>query len=130
MKIPEGMEPLVFSYAYYKVKEYGSIISFFRELENKGLFITNSHNSDLQKLNGTFVMECPEGDWNPLSTMPGAKLVLGGARITDGVLKCDTKTKSGLARLRYLLETNLKDAIEFEKEEYEDIMDKLRKKWM
>lgn len=126
----EMEEQVVFSYAYYKVKDYDRVVSFFKDLKKRGLFNIDSHDSQSQKLDGTFVRDYPKNHWNPFSKLLGAKQVLGGAEIKDGILKCDTKTKSRLAKLRNLLETTpgVGDAIEFEKEEYEDIMEMLKKK--
>lgn len=126
----EMEEKLVFSYVYYKIKDYDRVVSFFKDLKRRGLFNIDSQDIQSQELNGTFVMAYPKNHWNPFSMLLGAKQVLGGAEIKDGILKCDTKTKSGLAKLRSLIETTpgVKDAIEFEKEEYEDIMERLKKK--
>jgi len=127
MKKQQGMEQMVFSYAYYKIKDYSKTLSFFKEMEKRRLFNIDSHDVESQELNGTFLMDYPKGHWNPFSQMPGAKQVIGSIEIKDGILKCEAHTKSRLVGLRSLLNESLEDAIEFEKEEYQDPLEMFRK---
>ncbi len=70
MKIPQGMEQMVFSFAYYRVKDFEGILSFLKELEKNGLF----------------------------------------------------------SIVRDILEKNMNGLIEFEREEFQDVMEMLKKK--
>ena len=66
---------------------------------------------------------------NPLSRLlPGAKQVLGGVEIKKDIPIIDTKTKGNLAALRNMLETALPGSIEFERQEFQDMMEMLRKR--
>ena len=127
MKLPKGMEPMIFSYAYYKVNDFEKIIAFFKELEEKNLLVIDKCYSKKQTFIGAFVRPYPKGHWNPLSNMPGAVQILCGVEIKNQILKIDTKTKSGLEGFRKILEESLKGIIEFERQEFEDVMEMLRK---
>lgn len=128
MKIPQGMEQMVFSFAYYRVKDFDEILSFLKEFEKNGLFSIDEFNIKAQKLSGAFLREYPKNHWNPFSKMTGAKQVIGGAEIKEGYLKIDTRTKHSLSNLRDILEKNMNGLIEFEREEFQDVMEMLRKK--
>lgn len=128
MKIPQGMEQMVFSFAYYRVKDFEGILYFLKELEKDDLFSIDEFNIKSQKLSGTFLMEYPKNHWNPFSKMAGAKQVIGGAEIKVGYLKIDTRTKHSLSNLRDILEKNMNGLIEFEREKFQDVMEMLKKK--
>lgn len=128
VEISKGMEEMVFSFAYYRVKDFDRLLSFLKGLEKKGLFSIDELNIKSQKLSGTFLMEYPKDHWNPFSKMPGAKQVLGGAQIEGGYLKIDTRTKHSLSNLRDILEKTMKGLIEFEREEFQDVREMLKRK--
>lgn len=128
MELPQGMEQMVFSFAHYRVKDFGRLLLFLKGLEKEGLFAIDEMNPDSQRLSGAFLMPYPKDHWNPLSKLPGAKQVIGGAQIKDGHLKIDAKTRRSLSNLRHLLEKTIGNLIEFEREEFQDVMEMLKKK--
>lgn len=126
-KIPEGMEEMIFSWAHYKVKDFEKIASFFQTLEKENLFAIEKINPKKQILKGAFLRPYPKGHWNPLANMPGAMQVMGGAELKDNTLVIDTKTKGGLKEIKEILEEDLSQAIEFEKDEYKGWRDLVKK---
>lgn len=128
MELPQGMEEMVFSFAHYRVKDFDRILSFLKGLEKEGLFAIDEVNAKSQRLSGAFLMPYPKGHWNPLSKLPGAKQVIGGTKINGGHMEIDAKTRRSLSNLRHLLEKTIGSLIEFEREEFQDVMGMLRKK--
>ena len=126
MDIMNGMEPMVFSYAYYKVNNAGAVISFFKTLAKKGFFSIDE--SKPENFKGAFLLPYPKDHWNPLSKLLGAKQVVGGAELKEGILLIDTRSKTGLRKQRELVEKCLCSDITFEREEFEDVMEALKKK--
>ena len=57
----------------------------------------------------------------------GARQVVGHVSAKDDTLKLETMTKSGLKEARSLIESVLEGAIIFEKEEFEDPVEKFRR---
>ncbi|MFH1545585.1 MAG: hypothetical protein ABIE23_05900 [archaeon] len=121
MKIPEAMDKMVFSYAYYEMKDFSKLVPFFEALEKEDLFWIDECNKKKGLLKGTFVRDYPKGHWNHLAATPGAKQVAGGTEVKNGVLKIDAKTKSGLTALQEIIEESLSDSINFKKEEFEQV---------
>jgi hypothetical protein len=126
-KIPEGREEMIFSWEHYKVKDFEKTASFFQAFEKSNLFTIEKINPKKQTLKGAFLRPYPKGHWNPLAKMPGAIQVMGGAELKNGTLVIDTKTKGGLKGIKEILEENLGQAIEFEKDEYKDWRELVKK---
>ncbi|MDI6738580.1 MAG: hypothetical protein QME12_08800 [Nanoarchaeota archaeon] len=122
MKLPEGTELLVFSYAYYRVIEHEKLFWFFKTAGKGGLFVIDSFKAKSNEMSGAFVRDYPKGHWNAIM---GGKQVLGGAEIKGGKLTIDAKSRGGLKVLREILETHIPDCIEFEREEFQDPMEEL-----
>lgn len=123
--MPQGTEPMVFSYAYYHIIEHEKPFWFFKEAEKLGLFVIDELKVKSCKMSGAFVRDYPKGHWN---FMPRAKQVLGGAKIEGGKLILDAKSRGGLAVLRSILENALQGCIELEREEFHDAMEMFKKK--
>jgi len=128
MKIPKGMEPMVFSYAYYEIKDFDKVINFFNSAEDKGLFSIDRVGAEKKEMSGAFLRDYPKGHWNPSSNLPGAKQVVGSAEIKDNTLKVEAMTRGRLKQLREILEQVLGGSIEFQKQEFKDVMEMLRKR--
>ena len=127
MTMPKGMEQMIFSYGYYEVLDFDKIKEFLTTLEEKDLFVVDRIDSEGKEINGSFIRDYPKNHWNPMSKNPGAKQVIGGVELKDGILKIDTRTKSALKELRGMFELGLKDSIKFQKVEYQDLMSLLKK---
>lgn len=127
MKIPQGMEQMIFSYGYYEVLDFDKVKEFLTKLEEKDFFVFDKIDVKKKEINGTFIRDYPKNHWNPMSNTPGAKQVVGGFELKKSVLKIDTKTKSTLQELRNLFELELKEVIKFQRVEYEDLLAKFRK---
>ncbi|MBU0757607.1 MAG: hypothetical protein KKF44_06060 [Nanoarchaeota archaeon] len=128
MKIPEGMEQMIFSNAYYKVNEYENVFYIFNKLAEKDIFIIDEFNPRKKEMTGSFVRDYPKNHWNPASKFPGAKQVFGHMSIKNGILSIDAKTKLHHKEFRELIEGFLKYSIQFEREEFTDPMEMIRKK--
>lgn len=128
MRIPQGMEPMVFSYAHYKVNDFDKVIDFFNKLYDNGLFGIDESNINKKEMSGSFIQDYPKGHWNPMASHPGAKQVLGSAKIENGILKVEAYTRGRLKKARELLEQGLGSSIEFQKEESMDIMEMMKKR--
>ncbi len=127
MELPHGMEPMVFSFVHYRVNDFDSVLSFLKGLEKNGLFVMDELDIKSHKLSGAFVRGYPKGHLSLFSRMLGAKQVIGGAQIKDGHLEIDAKTRSGLSGLRDEIENALGGLIEFEREEFQDVMEMFKK---
>lgn len=114
----EKMEMMVLSYAHYTVKDFEKVISAFKELEKGGLFVMDSTGKKSHGLTGGFVRDYPKNHWNPLSKLLGARQVVGGAELKNGILTIDAKTRGGLAQLRKIVEERLSRSVEFKHEEF------------
>jgi len=128
MRMPKGMEPMIFSYAYYNVNDFGKIASFFETMQEGGFFAFDENNPEKEELIGSFVRDYPKGHWSPFANSPGAKQVMGSARIKDNILKIEARTKGTLKDFRKIIEENLTPFIEFDRVEYKDIMKELMRK--
>ena len=117
MRILQGTEQMIFSYAYYTIADVDSVMNFFNTLEDKGLFNIDNLSLKNKEMSGAFVQDYPKRHWNPMAGFAGAKQVIGGVEIKEGILKIDTKTKGGLKNLKLLLEQTLQNSIKFQKEE-------------
>lgn len=126
MKIPKGMEEVVFSSAYYRVKEFNVVCAFLSKWQESDLFAIEEINEKKQYLRGVFTRRYPKDHWNPLSKMPGAFQILGDAEIKDSMLKISLKTKSDLATVRKVFEDFIGKAIEFQREEFKNWRDALK----
>ena len=113
---------LVFSYAYYNVKDFEKAYSFFRELNDKELFVIDESKKEKKEITGTCIRDYPKGHWNAPVNNSEVKQVIGGAEIKEGILKIDTKSKEGLKELGVMLEKTLGEAIEFDRVEFKDVM--------
>ncbi|MFH1849447.1 MAG: hypothetical protein ABH879_04645 [archaeon] len=128
MRIPKDMEPMVFSFAYYNVRDFDKLATFLQTMENKGFFIVDEHKPKKKKFVGSFVRDYPKGHWSPFAHRPGAKQVMGSANIRDGVLKLEARTKGTLDDFRKIIDENLADSVEFDRVEYRDIIKELMQK--
>ena len=126
MKFPKGTELMVLSYAYYQIKDFDMVLTFFRILQDGELFNIDESNVKKQKMSGAFIQDYPKGHWN-YTGLPGEKQVVGGAEISGGILKIDAKAKSALKVLRGIVEQPLEKSIKFQKEEFEDVMEMLKR---
>ena len=120
------MEPMVFSYAYYNVNDFQRIMAVFNMMQDKGLFLVDKEDMAKEEMIGSFIQSYPKNHWNPLAG-PNAKQVLGSAEIKNHILKIETHSKNGLKKMRGLLEQMLGESIAFQKEEFKDVMDMLKK---
>ena len=126
MKVPKGMEAVVFSSAYYKVHDFEKVHDFLIRLSEKGLFGSEKENPKTKTLKGCFIRDYPKGHWNPLAGTPGAKQVVGNVKIKNGILKIQANTKSGLKSIREILNQGLGKIIEFQREEFKDPREMLK----
>jgi len=122
-----NMENLILSYAYYKIIDFEKLIALFGELEEKEMFGIDEFNAEEKILSGSFTRPYPKGHWNPMAKFSGARQVVGHVSAKDDTLKLETMTKSGLKEARSLIESVLEGAIIFEKEEFEDPVEKFRR---
>lgn len=104
MKIPQGMEKVVFSFAYYKVRDFEKAHDFFIKLSEEGLFGSEKENRKARILIGCFIRDYPKGHWNPLASARGAKQVVGNVEIKNGILRIETNTKSDLESIRTIIQ--------------------------
>ncbi len=121
------MENLIFSYAYYKIADFDKLMAFFKSLQDKEMFNIEQADSDRKILNGAFIRPYPKNHWNPLAKSPNARQVMGNLSAKGDNFKLEAMTRSGLKEARRLIESELGGAIIFEKEEYEDPMERFRR---
>ena len=125
MKIPKGMEAVVFSTAYYKVNDFGKVHDFFIKLSESGFFGSDKEDPKAKILSGSFIRDYPKGHWNPMASVKGAKQVVGNIEIKNSILKVEANTKSGLQGIMEILEQGLGSVLEFQSEEFKDPMEML-----
>lgn len=127
MKLPKGTEQMVFCNAHYKIIEHENVFYLFQKLAEKDMFVIDDYKPRKKEMIGCFVRDYPKNHWNPASKNPGAKQILGDVRIKGGNLIIESKTKSQHKEFKGLVEEFLKYSIQFEKEEFMDPMEMLRK---
>ena len=121
-----NMENLIFSYAHYKIVDFYKLMEFFAGLQEKGMFSIEKADSGRKILSGAFIRPYPKNHWNPMAKSPTARQVIGHVSVNGDNFKIETMTKSGLKTARQLVESELGEAILFEKEDYEDPLDRFR----
>ena len=70
----------------------------------------------------------PKGHWNPMSTMPGARQIIGDIHVNfDNTLKLEPKTKGWMTGLIYYMMDVLGKEIKLISLEFQNPLDMLRK---
>lgn len=121
--IPAGKEPVFFSTAVFKIDNAELAMAKIEQLPDVDLT-----KEDKNGAHYTWTRAYPKGHWNPMSTMPGARQVIGNIRVNfNDTLKLETKTKSWMTGLIYYMMDVLGKGIKLISLKFQNPMDMLRK---
>ena len=121
--LPAGKELIFFSTAVFKIGDAELAMRKIETLHDVDLTEKNKHGAHY-----IWTRSYPEGHWNPMSQMPGTRQVLGDIQVRfDNTLKLETKTKSWMTALIYLLINVLGKEIRLMSLEFENPLDMLDK---
>jgi len=121
--LPAGKEPMFFSTAVFKIDNAELAMRKIERLRDVDLTEKNKDGAHY-----IWTRAYPKGHWNPMSNMPGARQVIGDIQVSfDNTLKLETKTKSWLTALIYLVMSVLGKEIRLISLEFQNPLDMLKK---
>ena len=121
--LPPGKEPMFFSTAVFKMNSAELAMRKFEQLAD-----VNLADEDKDGAHYVWTRAYPKGHWNPMSTMPGARQIIGDIHVNfDNTLKLETKTKGWMTGLIYYMMDVLGKEIKLISLEFQNPLDMLRK---
>jgi len=121
--LPPGKEPVFFSTAVFKIDNAKLVMAKIEQLPDVDL-------TDEDKDGGYYIWTraYPKGHWNPMSTMPDARQIIGNIHVNfDNTLKLETKTKGWMTGLIYYMMSILGKDIKLINLEFKNPLDMLSK---
>lgn len=120
--LPPGMEPMFFSTAVFKMDSAELAMRKIEQLADVDLT-----DEDKEGAHYVWTRAYPKEHWNPMSTMPGARQIIGNIHVNfDNTLKLETKTKSMMTGLIYYMMDVLGEEIKLISLEFQNPLDMLR----
>jgi len=121
--IPAGKEPIFFSTAVFKIDSAELAMTKIEQLPDVDLT-----KEDKNGAHYIWTRAYPKGHWNPMSTVPGARQIIGNIHVIfDDTLKLETKTKSWMTGLIYYMMSVFGQEIKLISLEFQNPMDMLKK---
>src|SRR3972149_5390407 len=119
-----GQEPMFFSTAMFKIDSAEQTMRKIEQLND-----INLADEEREGKHYIWTREYPKGHWNPMSTMPGARQIIGNIHVNfDNTLKLETKTKGWMTGLIYYMIKVLGKEIRLINLEFLNPLEILRKK--
>lgn len=119
--LPAGKEHVFVSTAVFKIDDTESAMKKIESLHDVDLIEKNKNGAHYM-----WTRAYPKGHWNPMSKMPGTRQVLGDIQVRfDNTLKLETKTKSWMTALMYLMMNTLGKEIRLMSLEFKNPLDML-----
>ncbi len=121
--LPVGKENIIFSTAIFEIDNAEIALKRLEQLDDVELIDERENAAHF-----IWTRAYPKGHWNPMSTMPGARQIIGDIQVNfDNTLKLETKTKSWMIALIYLMAEILGREIRLTALEFRNPLDMLLK---
>lgn len=121
--LPLGKEPMFFSTAVFKIDSAKLAMTKIKQLPDVDLT-----DKDKDGAHYIWTRAYPKGHWNPMSTMPDTRQVLGHIHVNfDNTLRLETKAKSWMTSLIYYMMSTLGKDIKLIDLEFQNPLDMLNK---